>query len=190
MESESFEDEEVAEILNKNFVSIKVDREERPDIDSIYMTACQALTGHGGGRWQSLWLRQKPFFAGTYFPKRPYGNARTYIHPQERTQHLGKWKRFTCQYSSKVVSVISESIDDDYYYSVDEITEDIFEDAFRSSNMTLTTFTEDLGTHPSSLCPQPVFSSEILAQGQRGVCPCHGRKNSWLHVQRRNIMTT
>jgi len=50
MESESFEDEEVAEILNKNFVSIKVDREERPDIDSIYMTACQALTDMGAGR--------------------------------------------------------------------------------------------------------------------------------------------
>ncbi len=70
MEKESFEDEEVAEILNNNFVSIKVDREERPDIDSIYMSVCQALTGHGG--WPLTIVMtddMKPFFAGTYFPK-------------------------------------------------------------------------------------------------------------------------
>ena len=48
MEKESFEDEEVAEILNRDFVAIKVDREERPDIDQIYMIVCQGITGHGG----------------------------------------------------------------------------------------------------------------------------------------------
>ena len=71
MERESFEDKEVAEILNKHYISIKVDREERPDIDHIYMTVCQALTGHGG--WPlTIFMTpdQKPFFAGTYFPKR------------------------------------------------------------------------------------------------------------------------
>ncbi len=71
MEKESFEDEEVAKVLNQNFVSIKVDREIRPDIDSIYMSVCQAMTGSGG--WpMSIFLTadQKPFFAGTYFPKR------------------------------------------------------------------------------------------------------------------------
>jgi hypothetical protein len=70
MERESFEDQEVADILNENFVSIKVDREERPDIDHIYMTVCQALTGHGG--WPLTIIMtpdQKPFYAGTYFPK-------------------------------------------------------------------------------------------------------------------------
>ena len=70
MEYESFEDEEVAKILNDNFVSIKVDREERPDIDNIYMTVCQAMTGNGG--WPlNLFLtpEKKPFYAGTYFPK-------------------------------------------------------------------------------------------------------------------------
>ncbi|MFC4617720.1 thioredoxin domain-containing protein [Camelliibacillus cellulosilyticus] len=70
MAHESFEDEEVATILNTHFVSIKVDREERPDIDSVYMTVCQALTGHGG--WPlSVFMtpEQKPFYAGTYFPK-------------------------------------------------------------------------------------------------------------------------
>lgn len=71
MEHESFEDEEVAELLNRNFVSIKVDREERPDIDQVYMSACQAMTGSGG--WPlSIFMGpdRKPFFAGSYFPKR------------------------------------------------------------------------------------------------------------------------
>ncbi|NLO83524.1 MAG: thioredoxin domain-containing protein [Clostridiales bacterium] len=71
MERESFEDQEVADILNKHFISIKVDREERPDIDHIYMTVCQALTGHGGWPLTIIMTpEQKPFFAGTYFPKR------------------------------------------------------------------------------------------------------------------------
>lgn len=70
MEKESFEDIQIANMLNDNFISIKVDREERPDIDSIYMSACQTLTGSGG--WPlTLFLDhyQRPFFAGTYFPK-------------------------------------------------------------------------------------------------------------------------
>ncbi|GAV24846.1 thioredoxin [Carboxydothermus islandicus] len=71
MERESFEDEEVADLLNKHFVAIKVDREERPDIDQIYMTACQAMTGQGGWPLTIIMTpEKKPFFAGTYFPKR------------------------------------------------------------------------------------------------------------------------
>jgi len=70
MERESFEDEEAAALLNETFVCIKVDKEERPDLDDIYMTACQAMTGQGG--WPltvMLTHERKPFFAGTYFPK-------------------------------------------------------------------------------------------------------------------------
>lgn len=70
MAHETFEDEEAAKLLNERFVSIKVDREERPDIDAIYMKVCQALTGQGG--WPlNVFLTpdQKPFYAGTYFPK-------------------------------------------------------------------------------------------------------------------------
>ncbi|MBI4236646.1 MAG: thioredoxin domain-containing protein, partial [Chloroflexi bacterium] len=69
MERESFESEEIARALNEGFVCIKVDREERPDLDSIYMDAVQAMTGHGG--WPlSVFLTPegKPFFGGTYFP--------------------------------------------------------------------------------------------------------------------------
>lgn len=69
MAHESFEDKETADILNENFISIKVDREERPDIDSVYMSVCQALTGSGG--WpMSIFMtaEQKPFYAATYIP--------------------------------------------------------------------------------------------------------------------------
>ncbi len=69
MERESFEKEDVGRILNQHFVPIKVDREERPDVDHIYMAVCQALTGSGG--WPLtvvLTPDRKPFFAGTYFP--------------------------------------------------------------------------------------------------------------------------
>jgi len=75
MEHESFENEDVARFLNAHFVSIKVDREERPDLDDIYMKATQLLSGHGG--WpMSVFLtpERKPFYAGTYFPLLPrYG---------------------------------------------------------------------------------------------------------------------
>ena len=60
----------MAKLLNENFVSIKVDREERPDIDTIYMSVCQALTGHGGWPLTIIMSPDKrPFYAGTYFPK-------------------------------------------------------------------------------------------------------------------------
>ena len=71
MEHESFEDEEVAAILNEQFVSIKVDREERPDLDEIYMSATMLYTGGHGGWPMSVFLSPdlKPVYAGTYFPK-------------------------------------------------------------------------------------------------------------------------
>ncbi|MCI8554003.1 MAG: thioredoxin domain-containing protein [Clostridiales bacterium] len=71
---ESFEDPEISGLLNRYFISIKVDREERPDIDSVYMAVCQAFTGSGG--WPTsifMTAEQKPFFAGTYFPKTSRG---------------------------------------------------------------------------------------------------------------------
>jgi uncharacterized protein YyaL (SSP411 family) len=69
MERESFENDAIAQLLNRDYVSIKVDREERPDVDRIYMTFVQATTGSGG--WpMSVWLTPelKPFYGGTYFP--------------------------------------------------------------------------------------------------------------------------
>lgn len=87
MAHESFEDTEIAELLNEYFVSVKVDREERPDIDSIYMSVCQAMTG-GGGWPMSLFLtpEQKPFFAGTYFPKPTFQSLLKQIHKLWQTE--------------------------------------------------------------------------------------------------------
>jgi uncharacterized protein YyaL (SSP411 family) len=75
MEHESFENEEVAKVMNDKFVCIKVDREERPDIDQIYMEAVQAMQQHGG--WPLnvfLTPQQKPFYGGTYFPRASWSN--------------------------------------------------------------------------------------------------------------------
>ncbi|HEV8564141.1 MAG TPA: thioredoxin domain-containing protein [Actinomycetota bacterium] len=72
MERESFEDPETAALMNKHFVSVKVDREERPDLDSIYMDAVQAMTGSGGWPLTAFLTPDgKPFFAGTYYPPEP-----------------------------------------------------------------------------------------------------------------------
>jgi uncharacterized protein len=94
MEHESFEDENVAKFLNENFVPIKVDREERPDVDQIYMAAVQAMTSHGG--WPlSAWLTPdlKPFMGGTYFPKEDRFGRPGFMTILKRITELWKEKR-------------------------------------------------------------------------------------------------
>ena len=80
MAHESFEDEEVAAEMNRRFVCVKVDREERPDVDAVYMDAVQALTGHGG--WPMtvfLTPAREPFFGGTYYPREGFLRLMTAI---------------------------------------------------------------------------------------------------------------
>ncbi len=94
MAHESFEDEEVAKVLNRDYICIKVDREERPDIDAVYMSVCQAVTGSGG--WPlTIFLTpaQKPFFAGTYFPKHGRYGQFGLIELLERAAYLWKHER-------------------------------------------------------------------------------------------------
>ncbi|MBR9922556.1 MAG: thioredoxin domain-containing protein [Bacteroidetes bacterium] len=75
MERESFEDEAIAEYMNTHFVNIKVDREERPDVDQIYMDACQVISGSGGWPLNVFCTPDgKPFYAGTYYPPKPHMN--------------------------------------------------------------------------------------------------------------------
>src|SRR5580700_10036579 len=72
MERESFEDAQTAALMNERFVCIKVDREERPDVDAIYMEACQTMTGQGGWPLNAfIGPDQVPFYVGTYFPPEP-----------------------------------------------------------------------------------------------------------------------
>ena len=91
MERESFEDEAIATQLNRDFVSIKVDREERPDVDRVYMSFVQTATG-GGGWPMSVWLTPElqPFFGGTYFP--PEDNRGHAGFPSVLTQIAQAWR--------------------------------------------------------------------------------------------------
>ncbi len=92
MERESFESEEIAALMNRDFVCIKVDREERPDLDDVYMAATQMTTGHGG--WpMSVFLepeKLRPFYCGTYFPPEERGGMRSF--PQILSAIAAAWK--------------------------------------------------------------------------------------------------
>ncbi|MEM9836691.1 MAG: thioredoxin domain-containing protein, partial [Bacteroidota bacterium] len=80
MERESFEDETVAAFMNEHFICIKVDREERPDVDRVYMEACQAISGGGGWPLNAILLPDtKPIYAGTYFPPKPLHNRPSWL---------------------------------------------------------------------------------------------------------------
>jgi uncharacterized protein YyaL (SSP411 family) len=152
MERESFEDTAVAEKLNKDFVSIKVDREERPDIDHTYMMFCQALTGAGG--WPlTVFMTpdKKPFFAGTYFPKYSEGGrpglinvlnylAQTWRDEKEKIltsaediflavagQHDGKNKKEPKQQLKEVIDIKMQGQADDIMVWGKEIIEQGFE---------------------------------------------------------------
>ncbi len=107
MERESFEDEQVAQILNRDFICIKVDREERPDIDSIYMSVCQLLTGHGGWPLTVFLTPEKhPFYAGTYFPKDDSMNMMGLISLLKTINNIWKNDRKTLLDASKeIISV-------------------------------------------------------------------------------------
>ncbi len=130
MERESFEDEEVAYLLNAYFVPIKVDREERPDIDSVYMSVCQAMTGAGG--WPlNLFLTpdKKPFYAGTYFPKRPKYNQPGLMELLENINEVWQNNReHVLATSNQVVKSLKGYSEDES----GEIPEDIFNKAYES----------------------------------------------------------
>ncbi|MEK6222709.1 MAG: thioredoxin domain-containing protein, partial [Chloroflexota bacterium] len=105
MEKESFEDIETAKIMNNYFVNIKVDREERPDIDSIYMTAVVALTGQGG--WpMSVFLTPegKPFYGGTYYPPVPRYNMPSFQNILSNLSSTWKEKPEDIQKSSEQIT--------------------------------------------------------------------------------------
>lgn len=130
MNHESFEDEEVAALLNKNYISIKVDREERPDVDHLYMSVCQALTGQGGWPLTIIMTpEKKPFFAGTYFSKgRKYGRKGLMdILPQI----AGKWSEDSAQISQMGDQIIAETQSRLIANLQGEISEESLEQAFQ-----------------------------------------------------------
>ena len=109
MERESFEDEELATFLNQHFVSIKLDREERPDIDAIYMAATQAMTGSGGWPMTVMLTPDlKPFFCGTYFPPVPAYGKPSFRQLLERITELWQTKRDELISSSEGLTQVIE----------------------------------------------------------------------------------
>jgi uncharacterized protein YyaL (SSP411 family) len=107
MAEESFEDESIAEVLNERFVAIKVDREERPDLDSVYQTVCQLVTGGGGWPLSAFLTPEgKPFYVGTYFPPEPRRNmpgfgqlcedvANSWADPEQRAEMESRADQWT-----------------------------------------------------------------------------------------------
>jgi len=109
MERESFEDEEVAEILNKHFVNIKLDREERPDIDRIYMASTVKINRGNGGWPMTVFMtpEKKPFFGGTYFPKEQFMKLATQV--GELWKDKEKEKRLR-EDADKITSLVEEDL--------------------------------------------------------------------------------
>lgn len=128
MERESFEDTEVATLLNRDFIAIKVDREERPDIDHIYMMVCQAMTGHGGWPLTIIMTPDKqPFFAATYIPKHSRYGLSGLVELLPRIIHLWKNERAAVLDSSQKVT---NWLNQPEKNIADVISREVFEQAF------------------------------------------------------------
>ncbi len=133
MAHESFEDLEVAKLMNETFISIKVDREERPEIDSLYMSVCQMLTGSGG--WPLTILMdadKRPFTAGTYFPKQSRYGRIGMMELIPRIQDFWENKRDSLEASAKDVI---EQLQQMEYTPGSEFTIEILDEAFKEASM-------------------------------------------------------
>jgi uncharacterized protein len=129
MEHESFEDEETAALMNDRFVNVKVDREERPDVDSLYMEAVVALTGHGG--WpMTVFLKpdRSPFFGGTYFPPEPRHGLPSFRDVLEAISSLYRDRRGAVDGSASQLRDALEQASR-VTPSTDPLTEDLLRDA-------------------------------------------------------------
>ncbi len=126
MAHESFEDEKVAELMNKAFVCIKVDREETPDIDNIYMTVCQIILGRGGWPLNIIMTpNMKPFFAGTYIPKKSRFSQTGMLELVPKIEEIWKTQQEEVLNSAEKITytiqnIISESAGEDISESIME----------------------------------------------------------------------
>ena len=113
MAHESFEDPETAELMNELFVSVKVDREERPDVDAVYMQAVQALTGRGG--WpMSVWCTPdgRPFYGGTYYPNEDRHGMPSFAKVCEAVAEAWRERRDeVLEHAGRLTEAIDEQVD-------------------------------------------------------------------------------
>ena len=169
MAHESFEDKETATIMNREFVNIKVDREERPDVDRVYMTFVQATTG-GGGWPMSVWLTPdlKPFVGGTYFPPDDRYGQPAFKKVLERI--AAAWKQDhekIVDQSSKIISVLRES-QTAQSSATNKIDVNIFDVAYEQLSHTYDAHEGGFGTAPKF--PRPVtlnFLSRFYARAPK-----------------------
>ena len=129
MEHESFSDAEVAKLMNEVFVPIKVDREERPDVDQIYMTVCQIMTGSGGWPLTVLMTPEgKPFFAGTYFPKDKRGDRPGIKDVIIRTKEV--WAKHKSDLTEQAEEITAQLNSVNYKAGTDSINQGVFRKGF------------------------------------------------------------
>jgi uncharacterized protein YyaL (SSP411 family) len=166
MERESFEDEETAAFLNANFVPIKVDREERPDLDSIYMDAVQSMTGQGG--WPlSAFLTPGgvPFFAGTYFPKEPAHGMPSFRQVLEGIAEAWRERRDDVErQGERVIDAISRAAS--LTASPEPLTEEIKSSAMAELRRSFDQSWGGFGSAPKF--PQPMTLEFLLRMALRG----------------------
>ena len=152
MERESFEDDRVAAALNRDFVSIKVDREERPDVDHFYMSACTALSGAGG--WPlSCFLTpdRKPFFAGTYFPREDRFGSPGFL--TLLAAIAGMWRENRSRLTGSTDEILRH-ITDGTAAGREKVRPDILETAFRALERSFDPEYGGFGSAPKFPCVQ------------------------------------
>jgi len=164
MNRESFQDEEVAELLNKYFIPIKVDREERPDIDEVYMTFSQALTGSGGWPLNVFATPYaKPFFVGTYFPKESRFRYTGLIELLGRMKNLWEKEREkVIEESDHIVEEVKSSF---LSYEKGEVEENIIDNAVQNLKETFDRKYGGFGSRPKFPMPQNILL--LLDYGDR-----------------------
>ncbi len=160
MERESFENDQIADMMNRWFVNIKVDREERPDVDSVYMTAIQALTGHGG--WPMtvfLTADGEPFYGGTYFPPEDRGGLPSFVRVLETiSEAFVSRKSDVLQSGKQLVERLRQAYTPDP--GVEPLTESILNTAFEASLTQFDDRSGGFGLQPKF--PQPATLEFIL----------------------------
>ncbi len=160
MERESFENEEIARLMNESFVSIKVDREERPDLDSVYMSAVQALTGQGG--WpMTVFLTpdKRPFFGGTYFPPEDRANMPGFARVLQTVADAYRNRRGEVETAAReIVSHLNQPLQPQQ--TVEPLTADILDLAAGAAGATHDQRNGGFGTAPKF--PQPMTLEFLL----------------------------
>jgi uncharacterized protein YyaL (SSP411 family) len=155
MEQESFENKEIANILNEHFVSIKVDREERPDLDAIYMEAIQAITGRGGWPLTAfLTPEKKPFFGGTYFPPEDRQGIPGFPRVLQTVLQAYRTRKSEIESAgNKVVAFLNRTLG--AQRSVEPLTADILNAAYRQLRSDFDSKSGGLGQAPKFPQPMP-----------------------------------